>query len=1238
MSDSDWEVLSTDGDGQLNSQKPSSKAAEAAAAELPAGTGNTAAESPPSRMPPTVDRSTLLEPLCLTINQTGTCLGVGHTKGYLVFRVSPIKTETAMTSTAAPESSQSSTEAALPAESRLTLDPQYNLDLLTFSHMRERMRQQKQRCASQAAAAAVAAAAAEPTRTSTKRESTASCSASREETDLNTARNVEGVKSESAAQTTKGYEEARLADRLSSPLPSLDDLGSFLTAAGRVFAQLKRDDALCESQAPLASRRQESYGHVSQKKPRAQALEESEALVDSYAVHHDPTTPNTEHLLHPPQAPLTPRSPVTSLGPRPVLGWSEEEDIEDIDAGEPWGTANDLPLRSLGNSEWARCRSDTRKGAAVRTARHNSETAENGEDDAEEETYVGFSGGGVAVMAFLYHQTWLALVGGGPTPMGPPNQVQFVRGGEPQHRLTMPHPVVKLFLDARLLFVVTTAELRVYSNPLEHNWVRLRQRVPMSASRASRYAAVTLAPVHAVNAGAVDAEHTTLRVWGPHESGAGPSLASTKNSSFACHSQGAPGASSEETEQRGAPAPAAPTAASKPPTTCVALPIIPVAVDYARSLLLLPVGDDCQGFALYRYATGPELAEHHETADTIRRAPAAGTTSTGSIADDRTATPEVVSGSAPTGRITAYLQHIATQQVAHKNALQNLVLYSGWPAATTRLLSTMDEPANKQQASAAAQRLSDLDGGRGGAVTLVAASSEYATRLTLWMLTRDGRYHQQQQRSTSSASRLDPQSGGLAHTASSGSIDASSSAEEACFVLLREFRVGLRLTAAKAVMAALPSVSRFMPRAHPSTIATPQVGTIHKWMSSDASQCSSNVSFANTSRKGGHGRSAFSEGEGNGAMLTTSAGSYGLPPDATSSSTYRGTVVSWASEAASAVAACASISPTVQHLQFIGNGAYLLCVHGSDAISVFSTSAPESEQEAKDVTRDRAVAEHNRYSRLSAMKEYLPRALSNRLDAYTRQAWSSCSGHLPAFDIAFVPRWLYLKHQDAAAAARLAPQLKNVEAPSSTATAAQQPNPGVPSSASAPPQRPASGGTTTSTNNAAGRRFFQRLTALVGARPQPPQRLPAPLDDTAAAITAVQPALSVGVAGAQGPRGTSPAGIPSTTESTFAMHDPSPGRHSRIPHRGTSPVGTVGEKPAPLSWGTPFTELSQCVCVWPAPRSSDAGRNDQFLGSARRPTVLNCATCEGAFANVFLFAEEGEVVTSRVVPYAAPCD
>ncbi|KAL7709854.1 hypothetical protein N2W54_004251 [Lotmaria passim] len=1262
MSDSDWEVLSTDGHAPATSPRTISATANASfdGSSSPNnnnGNDGDANESPHAYASHAIDRRTVLKPLCLTLNQTGTRLGVGHTKGYLVFRVSTSKADapSAEVHAAATQPPFSSTETHLRPQSQLILDAQYNVDLLTFSHVRERMQQQRLQRASQQAAAA-AATTKEGVESNVLKASTGlahadgitSAAPHREDVHVPT-RSHSDAGDERLCETSSDQKHDAESGSLGSPLLDLDNIGSFLTAAGRAFAQIKRDDALSDVQAAPSSRREELHDHASHDKrhtvptPTVKPQEHPEKSDEPDIACREPETNHSAE--QPTQA---------QLPPSPVLEWGEDEDI-DVDVSD--SSTHDVQLGSIGDSIFVHRRTRcTTPAAAAADRTHPLRSADpNREEESEEseESYVGFEGGGVAVMSFLYDQTWLALVGGGETPMGPPNQIQFVRDGELQHQLLVPHPVVRLFLDARLLFIVTTAELRVYTNPLEHNWVCLRQRIAMSTTLAARYSAVSLAfvPSHEYTAAA--------------ESQPAPSH--VQNSSLASPASVNAGALPDD-KQPSREASADVTTTAKPAPSiaatdmCVALPSMPVVVDYARSLLLLPVGDACNGFALYHYITGPEPIERPATSD-------AG----GSEGDVQRTHSSAPLSSTTTGRTTAYLQRIALQQEAHKNPLHSLVLYVGWPAATTRLLATTRKgaahakPSNNftttssasvSQTGAAAAALSAYDHsnsrlGGGGTVTLVAASSEYATRITLWMLKHeeedeeDNHHIQQQQQQQqqqkgklgtspqdSHAHHHDPQRSTLARGSS------ISAATLDVFVLLREFRVGLRPAAPKVVMAALPSVSRFVSRAQPTTATSPPPrlpggGSSSASNSNAASQYPSTASLVYSHQKAGESEKRRNNNSST-SSSSNAAGLYALPHDTASTSTYRGTmaawaketastVAAWATEAASTVAACTSTSAAVHHLQFIGNGAYLLCVHGNDVISVFSTSAPESPQEAKDVTRDRAAAEQNRYSRLSIMKEYLPRALSNRLDAYTRQAWSSCTGHLPTSDAAFVPRWLYLKRQDAVAAAAARSQ-SNVRCladdTASTTTNASPASAGNQAKAASP-------GSAIPHGNPSGRRFFRRLTALVGSRSQP-ARLPASTPTSAAVTASTQPASSRSVVSVQDSPRASLADLPSVTEQALTPHSSSTDFH----HPSNASVCVY--------WGAPLSGVPQCVQIWPASLHSSLDGDSSgsrggrvFFGAVRQPIVLNCATCEGAFVNVFLFEEEGEIATSSVVPYAA---
>lgn len=484
----------------------------------------------------------------------------------------------------------------------------------------------------------------------------------------------------------------------------------------------------------------------------------------------------------------------------------------------------------------------------------------------------------------------------------------------------------------------------------------------------------------------------------------------------------------------------------------------------------------------------------------------------------------------------------------------------------------------------------------GGLVTLVAASSEYATRITLWML--QGPQHEM----------ASPYNG---HPSS----PSADTAGAAAFILLREFRVGVRLAAPQVVMASLPGVSRYIARGHAAL-----VGTSGRASSGSAEAASSTgaMLLANASAAGDTARSHGTATPASASGLFIAASS---PP---SSASHTGTMTSWATEAATAVASSATGMAAVQHLQFVGNGAYLLCVHGADIISIFSTSARETEQEAKNVCRDRVAAEQNRYSRLSIVKEYLPQALSSRLEAYTRQAWSSCSGRLPSADPTFMPRWICAQRRDMPGAATTSTVTVPTAAPTSVSASHGASN---------------LGGITATTDGSSSRgrrRFFQRLTSLVGSRPPIAASAALPSES---AKTAVLPGTDEDEPSAVvPPRGATPASRSLFLRATASRRLKSPGAAFTLP---TSSFG--GQRPLAGGgvWGTPLTELPQCIQVWSSAPHAGTGASHQYTGAAstassprRPPIVLNCATCEGAFANIVLFTEEGELLTSQVVPYA----
>ncbi|CAG9576449.1 conserved hypothetical protein [Leishmania major strain Friedlin] len=1057
---------------------------------------------------------------------------------------------------------------SLPAQNQLLLDPQYNVDLLTFSHIRERMRQQQQQ---QTAAKAACSSPSQSTATE------APSRAPPKVTPDGTADRLHAPGHAAASGATAPLlpdEVLSEEDSDSSeydrglPMDLENDLGSFLTTAGRAFAQMKRN------RQSLSSRKDKSAADIESLHPQqgeaatihtapspaAVAAASGTAMEAGHATGGDGAPAEAPVMMsetHPSQCMRLTQEPTA------VLERSKDEDIDVDPSISDAGVAGRVVVQRKDSF----ASSSAASSSSVAAGRRASDAAGESEDD-----YVGFEGGGVAVMAFLYEQTWMALVGGGPTPMGTPQCVQFIRDGELQHHLLMPDPVVRLFLDARLLFVVTTAELRMYTNPIEREWTCLRQSLPLSAAVASRYAFV---------AATADGANAPVRVW-------------EKLPDFGTSPSSASAATAADAAEGGLRVTSFASLASRPGgqigdrgtrTAAVSLPVIPVVVDYARSLVLLPAGEEGKGFALHRYVSGSEV----RYTDPVRNA---GMSSSASAPDTERAAEaqaHLLTGSTAvtTGRTTSFLHHIATQGTAHRNPLYNLALYVGWPSSIARLLS-------RDTQAGAGDQVGGLSSG--GLVTLVAASSEYATRITLWML-------QGSQHEMASPYKDYP---------SSPSAD---SAGAAAFVLLREFRVGVRLAAPQVVMASLPGVSRYIARGHAAL-----AGTSGRACSGGAEAASSTgaILLANASLAGDTARSHGTATPASASGLFIAASS---PP---SSASHTGTMTSWATEAAAAVASSATGLAAVHHLQFVGNGAYLLCVHGADIISIFSTSARETEQEAKNVCRDRVAAEQNRYSRLSIVKGYLPQALSSRLEAYTRQAWSSCSGRLPSADPTFMPRWICAQRRDMPGAATTSTATVSTAAPTSVSAS----------------HGASSLGAVTATiegNSSRGRqRFFQRLTSLVGSRPP-------------AAASATLPSESAKTAGLPGTdedepsasvpsRGTNPASRSLFSRATASRRLKSSGAPLTFP---TSPFG--GQRPLAGGgvWGTPLTELPQCIQVWPSAPHAGTGASHPYTGAAstassprRPPIVLNCATCEGAFASIVLFAEEGELLTSQVVPYA----
>ncbi|RNF00871.1 hypothetical protein TraAM80_07334 [Trypanosoma rangeli] len=72
---------------------------------------------------------------------------------------------------------------------------------------------------------------------------------------------------------------------------------------------------------------------------------------------------------------------------------------------------------------------------------------------------------GVGVMALLYKTRFVAVVGGGPYPVGPRNVVKIFIMGDiwADRNVCVPDPVEDLRLDHRLIIILTTRELRLHS-------------------------------------------------------------------------------------------------------------------------------------------------------------------------------------------------------------------------------------------------------------------------------------------------------------------------------------------------------------------------------------------------------------------------------------------------------------------------------------------------------------------------------------------------------------------------------------------------------------------------------------------------------------------------------------------------------------------------------------------------------------------------------------------------------
>lgn len=558
---------------------------------------------------------------------------------------------------------------------------------------------------------------------------------------------------------------------------------------------------------------------------------------------------------------------------------------------------------------------------------------------------VGYGCGGVAVMSLLYQQTWVAVVGGGPTPLDRPNVVHLIHDGEKCNKICVESPVVRLFFDARLLFILTTDALKIYSNPTEADWTVCRQTIHLSNSGTS----ILTPPPPLRSCGTAVLERQNAKP--PPEKAA----------------------------------PMSPTGVAEETT----IPTIPITIDYTRSLLLMPAPGSPCGFALYRFETGPEPVHASTTvAATTAMAMTASASSSGAIEIAGNPQLSSVAGASLSDnltstilsrRTTVHLSPVAVVTVAHQNPLQSLAMYVGWAESDNRLVDND---------SSSELTLPSCTHGLSSEVTLVAACSTFATRITLWML-------------------LPTAPNELAAPTSTATRSASGALS---FVLLREYRVGVRVAAPAS---ALPAIAKLLTQ-YRSVAGGFAAEDLISYPNGSSS------SFGKTAR-GRNSPSSNNEEEetGTGAPLAQQTSSGSLLGDLSHHfSAGSGGLLSslFSSSSGSGSAAAPVGTSTIRHLSFLHHGKYLFCVDGHDVMRVFCTNAPEAESELQNMCISRQAAEQNRYSRLQLMRHLLPQSLSTQLEAYTRQAWSSCSAKLPTQDPQLIPRWLYIRGQESMAA------------------------------------------------------------------------------------------------------------------------------------------------------------------------------------------------------------------------------
>lgn len=678
-SDSDWEDLFAEDE---EARRESASAPAAAAAYL-------------SKTVSTI------KPLCLCVNQKRTRVGVGHETGFLVFHVVADHAESYSDVVVEDRARHTKAEADAQCEQRrqakrtnrhLALDPRYNTDPESFALLQRRVKEEVARRKGQQSAVGMNSPA--PSTGSTAAPSEAQDAGSPkvgQKTSSAVAPPAASDKTEvGTPHEAKGEQASPVASPVLNENTVVDDSLDLLLSYGSMTpSQCHVFSESAESVAPSQRSRPQPRSHRDPYKRNAAA-----AAVTAVVPHTLPderegrTAPAAAAVSDSPQ----PSAPVTSSEqPAPtLLTWEDEGDEEEEEDGS----------------------------SAVREKRP-----------------VGFAGGGVCVMALLYDQPCVAVVGGGPTPMGPPRRIHLLQGGVPLQRLEVADPVVRLFLDARLLFVCTARELRVYTNPLERDWTACGYVLSLSPSPLPN-ASLETPPSMLPSSPKLSVASTSFT--GPSGNVHTAAAAST------VVSQSLPSAGSTLANE---PITVTPSATDVSRVPCVAhqqaIPPFPVDVQYVHSLLLLRSAASPCGFTLLSYST------RHVESDTL------------------------------SARTSVAVKEVANVEHAHKNPLVSLALVVGATADVRRAVS-----------GAAASRDGVWGGGEAGSryssvpslpLTLVAACSAYATRITLWALLP----------ATLPSSPVNDVREGSQSQLPPGSDEDRKATPT--FVLLREYRVGIKV-------------------------------------------------------------------------------------------------------------------------------------------------------------------------------------------------------------------------------------------------------------------------------------------------------------------------------------------------------------------------------------------------------------------------------------------------------------